>query len=276
MSYKLKKKYANKSNYGAKRSTSNIKYIVIHYTANDGDTDEANANYFASRIIKASAHYFVDDDSVTQSVPDNYVAWSVGGSKYNNCKTTGGGKYYTKCTNSNSISIELCDTKKDGKIYPTKKTIDNAIELTRKLMKKYNIPYTNVIRHFDVTGKTCPAYWCGTSEKNQLWKTEFHNKLSNSSSTPSNLSSPTSQKVNKPTIAKPTLRNGSKGTQVKYLQQDLNYLGFKGADGKQLTVDGVIGNNVIYALKKFQIKYKLSVDGVYGNKSYAKMKTLLG
>ena len=276
MSYKLKKKYANKNNYGAKRSTSNIKYIVIHYTANDGDTDEGNANYFASRIIKASAHYFVDDDSVTQSVPDNYVAWSVGGSKYNNCKTTGGGKYYTKCTNSNSISIELCDTKKDGKIYPTKKTIDNAIELTRKLMKQYNIPSTNVIRHFDVTGKTCPVYWCGTSEKNQLWKTEFHNKLSNSSSTPSNLSSHTSKKVNKPTIAKPTLRNGSKGTQVKYLQQDLNYLGFKGADGKQLTVDGVIGNNVIYALKKFQIKYKLSVDGVYGDKSYAKMKALLG
>ena len=276
MSYKLKKKYANKNNYGAKRSTSNIKYIVIHYTANDGDTDEGNANYFASRIIKASAHYFVDDDSVTQSVPDNYVAWSVGGSKYSSCKTTGGGKYYTKCTNSNSISIELCDTKKDGKIYPTKKTIDNAIELTRKLMKQYNIPSTNVIRHFDVTGKTCPVYWCGTSEKNQLWKTEFHNKLSNSSSTPSNLSSPTSQKVNKPTIAKPTLKNGSKGTQVKYLQQDLNYLGFKGTDGKQLTVDGVIGNNVIYALKQFQIKYKLSVDGVYGDKSYAKMKALLG
>ena len=276
MSYKLKKKYANKNNYGAKRSTSNIKYIVIHYTANDGDTDEGNANYFASRIIKASAHYFVDDDSVTQSVPDNYVAWSVGGTKYSNCKTTGGGKYYTKCTNSNSISIELCDTKKDGKIYPTKKTIENAIELTRKLMKQYNIPSTNVIRHFDVTGKTCPAYWCGTSEKNQLWKTEFHNKLSNSSSTSSNLSSPTSQKVNTPTIAKPTLKNGSKGTQVKYLQQDLNYLGFKGTDGKQLTIDGVIGNNVIYALKQFQIKYKLSVDGVYGDKSYAKMKALLG
>ena len=268
MSYKLKKKYANKNNYGAKRSTSNIKYIVIHYTANDGDTDEGNANYFASRIIKASAHYFVDDDSVTQSVPDNYVAWSVGGSKYSSCKTTGGGKYYTKCTNSNSISIELCDTKKDGKIYPTKKTIKNAIELTRKLMKKYNIPSTNVIRHFDVTGKTCTVYWCGTFEKNQLWKTEFHHKLSNSS--------PTSKKVNKPTIAKPTLKNGSKGTQVKYLQQDLNYLGFKGADGKQLTVDGVIGNNVIYALKQFQIKYKLSVDGVYGDKSYAKMKALLG
>ena len=268
MSYKLKKKYANKNNYGAKRSTSNIKYIVIHYTANDGDTDEGNANYFASRIIKASAHYFVDDDSVTQSVPDNYVAWSVGGSKYSNCKTTGGGKYYTKCTNSNSISIELCDTKKDGKIYPTKKTIENAIELTRKLMKKYNIPSTNVIRHFDVTGKTCPAYWCGTSEKNQLWKTEFHNKLSNSSST--NSSSSTISK-NKPTIAKPTIKNGSKGTQVKHLQQDLNCI-LK----SKLKVDGIFGSSTLSELKKFQKKYGLAVDGIYGEKSYKKMKSLLG
>lgn len=183
MSYKLKKKYANKKNYGSKRKTSSIKYIVIHYTANDGDSDEGNANYFASNIIKASAHYFVDDNSVTQSVPDNYVAWSVGGSKYSNCKKTGGGKYYTKCTNSNSISIELCDTKKNGKVYPTDKTITNAIELTKKLMKKYNIPETNVIRHFDVTGKGCPNYWCGTTDKNKLWKSEFNNKLTDNGAT---------------------------------------------------------------------------------------------
>ena len=277
MGYKLKKKYANKSNYGAKRSTNNIKFIVIHYTANDGDTDEANSNYFASRIVKASAHYFVDDDSVTQSVPDNYVAWSVGGSKYSSCRTTGGGKYYTICSNSNSISIELCDTKRNGKIYPTKKTIDNAIELTKKLMKKYNIPATNVIRHFDVVGKICPAYWCGTSEKNKLWKTEYYNKLSTSSPTPpSNISSSTTKKENKPTIAKPTIKNGSKGTQVKYLQKDLNYLGFKGADGKKLTVDSIAGTNVVYALKQFQKKYGLEVDGIYGEKSHKKMKALLG
>lgn len=275
MAYTLKKKYAHKNNYGAKRSTSNIKYIVIHFTANDGDSDESNSNYFANKIVKASAHYFVDDDSVTQSVPDNYVAWSVGGSKYSNCNITGGGKYYTKCTNSNSISIELCDSKKDGKIYPTNKTIENAIELTKKLMKKYNIPVKNVIRHADVTGKPCPGYWFGTSEKNKLWKTEFHNKLSNSSSTYTSSSSTAANKKNIPTISKPTIKNGSKGMQVKYLQQDLNYLGFKGADGKKLIVDGIAGNNVVYALKQFQKKYKLEADGIYGEKSYKKMCELL-
>ena len=34
----IKEYIANKSNYGGKRSTSDIKYIVIHYTGNDGDS----------------------------------------------------------------------------------------------------------------------------------------------------------------------------------------------------------------------------------------------
>ena len=85
---KIKQRRANRNNYGLSRNVKNIKYIVIHYTANDGDSDESNGNYFATRIIKASAHYFVDDDSITQSVPDNYVAYSVGGSKYTSCSIT--------------------------------------------------------------------------------------------------------------------------------------------------------------------------------------------
>lgn len=214
MAYKLKKKLSKKSNYGAKRNTSTIKYIVIHYTGNDGDTDEANGNYFASRNVGASAHYFVDDDSITQSVPDNYVAWSVGGAKYSNCSKTGGGKYYTKCTNANSISIELCDTKKNNVVYPMDKTIANAIDFTKTLMKKYNIPASRVIRHFDVNGKSCPDYWCGTSKKDKLWKTEFHNKLTKSNTTSSNTTSSSTSSNKKTYIVKITantlnVRNGA-------------------------------------------------------------------
>ena len=79
MSYELKQNLANRANYGSKRNLSKIKYLVIHYTSNDGDSDEANGKYFANNVVKASAHYFVDDDSVTQSVPDNYAAYAVGG-----------------------------------------------------------------------------------------------------------------------------------------------------------------------------------------------------
>ena len=118
---------------------------------------------------KASAHYFVDSDSITQSVPDNYVAWSVGGAKYKGA----GGRLHNKCTNNNSISIELCDDVKNGVVYPSAKTIQNALELTALLMKKYNIPKENVIRHYDVTGKHCPAYWVDDKK----WKSEFWNTI---------------------------------------------------------------------------------------------------
>lgn len=153
----IKVDIAARKNYGDRRNVKDIKYLVIHYTGNDGDTDESNANYFKNHIVEASAHYFVDDDSITQSVQDDFVAWSVGGEKYPSCSKTGGGKWNGKCTNNNSISVELCDTKRDGKYGFTEKTLENAVALCQLLIKKYNIPAENIIRHFDVVGKICPA-----------------------------------------------------------------------------------------------------------------------
>lgn len=159
----IKTNVAHKGNYGGLRAVSDIKYIVIHYTANDGDTDENNGIYFKNNDVDASAHYFVDDDSITSSVPDNYVAWHCGGKKYK----------HPECRNANSIGIEICDDVKNGVIYPSAKTIENVLDLTKSLMKKYNIPKENIIRHYDVTGKSCPAYWVDDAK----WKTEFWNKL---------------------------------------------------------------------------------------------------
>lgn len=42
MALKFKTLKCNSDNYGAKRSLKNIKWIVIHYTGNKGDTSEAN------------------------------------------------------------------------------------------------------------------------------------------------------------------------------------------------------------------------------------------
>ena len=83
----------------------------------------------------------------------------------------------------------------------------------------------------------------------------------------------TSKKSDAPAVAKPTLKNGNIGAEVTKLQKDLNYLGFKGKDGKKLTVDGEFGANTTYALKQFQKKYKLEVDGIYGAASCATMKS---
>lgn len=168
----IKTNLADKRNYGGTRPLANIKYIVMHYTANDGDTDENNGKYFANNYVSASAHYFVDGDSITQSVPDNHNAYHCGANRYK----------HPTCRNSNSIGIELCDERKNGVIYPTPETIANALELAKYLMDKYNIPKENVIRHYDVTGKLCPAYWCGNDKNDALWKTEFWDKLGGSMS----------------------------------------------------------------------------------------------
>lgn len=168
----MKTKMADRKNYGDKRPLSNIKYLVIHFTANDGDSDEGNGNYFKNNIVKASAHYFVDDDSITQSVPDNYVAYSVGGSKYSDCAKTGGGSLYGIATNYNTLNIELCDSKKDGKVMATEKTLQNSVALCKALMRKYGIDIKHVIRHFDVNGKHCPAYFMDEA----AWK-KFKNRL---------------------------------------------------------------------------------------------------
>ena len=162
----MKKNLSARGNYGGQRDPKDIKYIALHYTANDGDSDEGNANYFHNHIVKASAHYFVDDDSITQSVPDDYVAWSVGGNLYSDCAKTGGGKLFGVAKNQNTLNIEMCDTVKDGVIRASEATIENAIDLIRRKMKQYNIDIDHVIRHFDVNGKHCPAYLMDESK----WK----------------------------------------------------------------------------------------------------------
>ena len=64
----------------------------------------------------------------------------------------------------------------------------------------------------------------------------------------------------------PNLKFGSKGEQVKLLQDNLNKV-----IGAGLTIDGEFGKNTEEALKAFQKKYGLEVDGIYGSLSRAKM-----
>ena len=278
MSYTIKINYADKSNYGSYRDVSKIKYIVWHYTANDGDTDESNAKFFKTPNRKASAHYFVDDDSITISVPDTYVAWSVGGSRYSNYKTTGGASLYKVCTNTNSINIELCDTVKNGKYDVTEATLANAIDLTRSLMKKYNIPISNVIRHFDVTGKQCPAYYVNNTVWNSV-KNRISGATSKTTVTESTTTANSStysfkdfvkelQKAigvvvdgipgSKTLAATPTIsaKKNNKHAAVKPVQKYLNSIGYNCG-----TVDGIAGTKFTNAVAAYQKANGCTADG---------------
>ena len=137
-------KESNTANFSRGRSQK-VKYLVIHYTSNQGDTAKNNADYFAREKVGASAHYFCDESEIWQSVKDTDTAWHCGAKTYK----------HPECRNSNSIGIEICMNDKSGNV--RQGSIDTAAELARYLMKRYGILLANVIRHHDVTGKDCPA-----------------------------------------------------------------------------------------------------------------------
>ena len=139
----INKKTSYVGNYQRGR-TDKITYIVIHYTGNQKDTAKNNADYFAREYVGQSAHYFVDRREVWQSVPDTDTAWHCG---------TSGAYKHPSCRNKNSIGIEMCDSV--GSVPAETEAL--TAQLTRQLMAKYNIKADHVLRHYDVTGKTCPA-----------------------------------------------------------------------------------------------------------------------
>ena len=143
----------NLSNFRAGR-TQPVRYIVMHYTANNGDTAKNNCDYY-HRVggLGASAHYFCDEYGVMQSVREGDTAW--------HCGAEAGQRYWhPECRNGNSIGIEMCSRKyANGHYYIKPETVNNALALAKDIMRRYGIDADHVVRHYDVTGKRCPMPW---------------------------------------------------------------------------------------------------------------------
>lgn len=140
----------NKANFRVGR-TQPVRYIVMHYTANNGDTARNNCDYY-HRVggLQASAHYFCDEHGAMQSVRECDTAWHCGARAY----------WHPECRNGNSIGIEMCSRKRaDGSYYIKPETVANAAALAREIMQRYGIDTDHVLRHYDVTGKRCPMPW---------------------------------------------------------------------------------------------------------------------
>lgn len=141
-----------------KRTNRDIKYIVVHYTTDRNGNALNSVNWFGNPNAQSSAHYVVDKDHIYQIVEDKNKAWHCGSKN---------GYKHPDCRNENSIGIEVASVHPDkkSKTIPAEdpdwrfddKAVDNTIDLTVELMKKYNIPIENVLMHYDVTGKICPA-----------------------------------------------------------------------------------------------------------------------
>lgn len=133
--------------------TEKVKYIVIHYTGNDGATAAENVSYFNGGNRGASAHYFVDLSGEIREYcdPAAYYSWHCGGPLESSHHPL-----HEICTNYNSIGIEICTRKSGGVWTFTSAAVSAAITLTKYLMAKFGIPADRVCRHYDVTGKACP------------------------------------------------------------------------------------------------------------------------
>ena len=148
-----------------------IKYLVIHYTAGTSSkSGEALKNSKSFCKKKASADFCVDDETIIQVNPDirNYYCWAVGDGKGKN------GIYNKDC-----VSIEICSNLKKKTTYKkpnhsgwsfTDESLNNALNLSKYIMNVYDIPLKNVIRHFDVSGKSCPGIigWNTSSLFNEI------------------------------------------------------------------------------------------------------------
>lgn len=150
--------------YGGARSLESIKYIVLHYTAVNGDTAKNEASYFSRNYSRyAGAHFFVDQDGkIAESINMRLTAWSVGGSRYAGTSPA----YYGKCTNYNSVSIEMCNQ-------VTRDASAKQIEAVRWLIGYVQSCCPNaktIIRHYDVTGKPCPARYLDDKKWAELKK----------------------------------------------------------------------------------------------------------
>lgn len=240
---------------------NNPKWIVIHYTG-----CAAPAKNFAlsqkNNKLGGTAHTFIDQNSIYQSIDYAHGTWSVG-------DNNGYGRYLNGCTNTNSISLEMCC---DASMHVPSKTVENTAEYTAYLMKLYKIDINHVCRHYDVSKKDCPYGWNNhySSRRKEggenAWTT-FKNKVMkyyNGNSYVENTTVPQTQPVDS-VYDKAKSYNA---VRCKELQQKLIKCGYScGTYG----ADGIYGRSTHNALGNFQADHGLTKDYLAGKNTFAKL-----
>ena len=253
---------ASQSQVPAWRDKSEKKYIVLHFLGVVGQNFELWDNGYGATFTIAwngDVYYTADYTAVT---------WQCGG-KIQGEKADGDGvaphRFYGKCTNYNSVSIEVCvkrtDNKYEGddyddKWYFTEESQESLVWAVSKMMDDLNIPIDRVIRHFDVSGKNCPNPYTNNKGLNGNWTwKEFKANLAQYRKD-GTITLPYDHVI----IKNDYLSKGDSGDAVQTMQMMLIACGYScGSYG----ADGSFGTNTENALKIFQKASGLKVNGHY-------------
>lgn len=142
---------------------SKVTAIVVHYVGNPGTTAEQNRSYFNNlaelKNAYASSHYVVGlQGEIIQCVPLDEIAYTSNNRNYD------------------TISIECCHQDAEGRF--TDDTYNSLVRLVAALCRTYGLnPETDVIRHYDVTGKLCPIYYVNNPDEWYAFKLSVKNEM---------------------------------------------------------------------------------------------------
>ena len=139
MPLKIAINYSSNFNH-KKRLKKNIRFIIIHYTGMK--SEKAAIDRLTNIQSAVSSHYFITKNgNITLLVPELYIAWHAGKSKWK-------GQSFL---NKNSIGIEITNPgHRFGYKNFTYKQINSTIILIRYLVNKYRISKKNILGHSDI------------------------------------------------------------------------------------------------------------------------------
>ena len=159
--------------HSKKRKLKDIKFIILHYTGMKNDQESIKK--LTDIKSSVSCHYYIDKKGkIIVMVPDLYIAWHAGKSKWKKFKSL----------NKYSIGIEISNPGHEhGYKKFSKKQLISLKKILHFLIKKYRINVENILGHSDIapTRKKDPGEkfpWKSLS-KNRLclWHKLHINKL---------------------------------------------------------------------------------------------------
>ena len=273
--------------YGANMSNADDRYttfqrrgplgLVLHSVGCAQPSAEVFVKKWNSTSYdRACVHAFIDANTGTvyQCMPWNFRAWHVGGS-----------------ANNTHVGVEMCEpsaikyttgakftiTDKEKAFKQCETAYKSAVELFAMICNKYRLDplKDGVILSHNECGKR--GIGSGHVDPEHLWsglgigytmdgfRNDVKKAMRGAGVTPT-----TSQPVAEKTVSVKVrqLSKGMDGNDVKTLQAALIANGFScGTSG----ADGDFGNATAAALRKFQSKYRLVVDGIAGNATWSKL-----